>query len=85
MKSNFRTDFKRKPRDFVEDPPGVAVALRDGESADSLIRRFKKKFEFSGILKDLKRKEFHLTKSQKRRLKSSKAQKRLLKEALEQE
>lgn len=73
MKNNFNFK-KQKPRE--DDPAGLAVKLRDGESADSLIRRFKWIVEASGLLRDLKEKEFALSPSAKRKAKQRKAAKR---------
>lgn len=70
-----RVDYKR----YDNEPEGTAVALREGESADSLIRRFKKVVESSGILKDLRLKEFHMSPSEKKKDKRRRAAKRLAK------
>jgi ribosomal protein S21 len=51
----------------------VQVDLRPKETAESLIRRFMSKVKKEGIIKEIKSKEYHLTKSQKRRLKKAKA------------
>lgn len=58
---------------------GRMVKLRDNESVDNLLRRFKKKVEQAGILKEVKRREYYLSPSQKRREKHKKALKRLRK------
>jgi len=67
----FRRQTKREG-----DPEGLAVRLRDGESADSLIRRFKWLVEGGGLLRDLKEKEFAQSPSEKRKSKQRKAAKR---------
>ena len=64
-----------------QDPEGLAVALRDGESSDSLIRRFKWLVEGSGILRDLKDREYAMSPSAKRKFKQRKAEKRRQKAA----
>lgn len=56
------------------------VVPRPGQSIDSLIRRFKKKVEAEGILDEVKKREYHLTKSERRRLKHKKAVARQVKE-----
>lgn len=43
------------------------VKLRDGESTDSLIKRFKRDFAKSGILNELRNKEAYKSPSQKKR------------------
>ena len=49
------------------------VDLRPKETSESLIRRFLTKVKKEGIIREVKAKEYHLTKSQKRRLKKAKA------------
>jgi len=58
---------------------GRFVKLRPNESTDNLIRRFKKKVEQAGIMKEVKRRESYMSPSQKRREKHKKALKRLRK------
>lgn len=70
-RGNFKRQTKREG-----DPEGLAVRLRDGESADSLIKRFKWMVEGSGLLRDLKEKEFAQSPSEKRKAKERKAAKR---------
>lgn len=74
-------EFKRvRNRYDSDEPKGMAVALRDGETVDSLMRRFKKMVESAGIMKELRKREYHLTRSQKRREKRKKAIKNLRKQ-----
>jgi small subunit ribosomal protein S21 len=51
------------------------------ETVDSMLRRFKKEVVKSEILKDLRKKEYYVAPSEKRRLKSAEAQKRAKKNA----
>lgn len=51
----------------------VQVDLRPKETMESLIRRFVAKVKKEGIIREVKSKEFHLTKSQKKRVKKAKA------------
>ncbi len=51
----------------------VQVDLRPKETSESLVRRFLTKVKKEGIIREVKAKEFHLTRSQKRRLKKTKA------------
>lgn len=46
------------------------------ESLESMLRRFKKKLDKDNTLKDLRKHDFHLSKSEKRKLKSKMAQQR---------
>ena len=55
----------------------MQVTRRDGESFEQLWRRFKQSVERGGILRDAKRKRYHLSKGQARRLKAQRAQLRL--------
>ncbi|HEY7066213.1 MAG TPA: 30S ribosomal protein S21 [Chloroflexota bacterium] len=53
------------------------VVRREGESFDQLWRRFKQGAERGGLLRDMKRKRYYLSKGQARRLKTKLAQARL--------
>ena len=54
----------------------MAVKQRPGESVESMLHRFKKEVVKSEILKDLRKREFYVSPSEKRRMKSNEAQKR---------
>jgi ribosomal protein S21 len=64
---------------FFASMPGPMVKAMDGESNDQLIRRFKKVVEYSGLLHELKKREFYLSKSQKVKDKKRRALKKLKK------
>jgi small subunit ribosomal protein S21 len=49
------------------------VYLQDGESQESLLRRFRKRVTRDGILSTVKRKRFFVSKSEQRRLAHRKA------------
>jgi small subunit ribosomal protein S21 len=49
------------------------VVSREGESPESLLRRFRKKVTQDGILSDVKKKRYHVSKSEERRLAHRKA------------
>lgn len=68
---------------FLNTFSGNKVVLRDGENVQNLIRRFKKLTEQSGVLREIRKREYHLTDSQKRRDKKKKALKRIRKTAKE--
>lgn len=59
----------------------MAVKIRPGESFESLMSRFKKDVAKSGILQDLKKHEYYVPPSEKKRIKSDMARKRLAKGA----
>lgn len=54
----------------------VKVVARENEPFEILFRRFKKSYQESGILQDVRRKEFYMSPSEKRREKSKQAQRR---------
>jgi small subunit ribosomal protein S21 len=51
----------------------VGIIIGDNEPIDKAIRRFKKKYERSGILKEFKKRTFFTKPSVKRRMKKMKA------------
>lgn len=57
----------------------ATVIARKDETVDSLYKRFKKKFQNEGILQDLRKGEYYIPKSEKKRLKHEQALKRLRK------
>ncbi len=52
------------------------VVLREGESPESLLRRFRKRVATDGILGDVKRKRYFVSKSEERRVNMRKAMRR---------
>ena len=54
----------------------MAVKRRAEENLDSMLRRFKKEVLKSEVLKDLRKHEYYVSSSEKRRIKSAEAQKR---------
>ncbi|MBI5598051.1 MAG: 30S ribosomal protein S21 [Elusimicrobia bacterium] len=48
----------------------VFVKVRDGESIEEALRRFKRECERNGILKEIKRREHYTSPSVKRKLKA---------------
>lgn len=57
----------------------VFIKLRDEESIEEALRRFKHECEKNGILKEIKRREFYLPPSLKRKLKSEEMRRKLRK------
>ena len=58
---------------------GLVVTPYPDESADHMIKRFKRLVDNSGIMRELKKREYHLSPSQKRREKKKRAMKRMRK------
>jgi len=51
----------------------ATVKLKPGESQESLLRRFRKKVTNAGILSTIRRKRWHVSKSELRRIEKKKA------------
>ncbi len=51
----------------------AVVTLRNNESQDSLLKRFRKKIVKSGILSTVRRKRWYVSKSEQRRMDEKKA------------
>jgi small subunit ribosomal protein S21 len=47
--------------------------LRDGESPEALLRRFRKKVQRAGVLRDARKKRWFMSKSEQRRIAKRKA------------
>lgn len=62
----------------------VGIIIGEHEPIDRAIRRFKKKYERSGVLKEFKKRTFFTKPSVKRRMKKMKAIRRAQRAALEQ-
>lgn len=58
------------------------VLVRDGEPVEKALRRFKKKVEAAGILKDVRRREFYLKPSIRKKEKQRAAEKRRRRSAM---
>jgi len=54
----------------------VMVVVNNQEPFEKALRRFKKKYEKAGILKDIKKHTFYLKPSEEKRLRRAKAAKR---------
>jgi small subunit ribosomal protein S21 len=57
----------------------ASVNLRNGESQDSLLKRFRKKIVKSGILSTIRNKRWFVSKSEQRRMDKKKAIRRMKK------
>jgi small subunit ribosomal protein S21 len=54
----------------------TTVELREGEAPESLLRRFRRKVQRSGVLSEVKKKRFFMPDSEKRRIAKRKAVRR---------
>jgi small subunit ribosomal protein S21 len=61
----------------------IKVKSRGNETAEQMLRRFKKLCEKEGLIKDMKRVSYYEKPSEKRRRRLRKAQSRVLKAAME--
>lgn len=66
---------------FIARASNVTVVKREGETTDKLIRRFKKACEKADLMKDMRRKDYYVAPSLKKRLKSKEAEKRRRRDA----
>jgi small subunit ribosomal protein S21 len=55
----------------------VFVKIREGESIEEALRRFKRECERNGILKEIKRREFYISPSMKKKLKAQDARRKM--------
>ena len=62
----------------------VGIILQDNENIDRAIRRFKKKYERSGILKEVKKRSYFTKPSVKKRMEKIKAIRRAQRTLLEE-
>lgn len=62
----------------------VGIIVQENENIDRAIRRFKKKYERSGILKEVKRRSFFVKPSVEKRVKKIKAIRRAHRTMMEQ-
>ncbi|MBI3006263.1 MAG: 30S ribosomal protein S21 [Ignavibacteriales bacterium] len=62
----------------------VGIIIGDNEPIDRAIKRFKKKYERSGILKEVKKRAYFTKPSVKKRMKLAKAIRRAQRTAMEE-
>ena len=60
----------------------ASVNLRNGESQDSLLKRFRKKIVKSGILSTIRNKRWFVSKSEQRRMEKKKAIRRVKRKSI---
>jgi small subunit ribosomal protein S21 len=63
----------------------VGVTIQSNESIDRALRRFKKKYERSGVLREFKKRAFFIKPSVETRLSRMKAARRQYRATMEQE
>ncbi|HAV24174.1 MAG: 30S ribosomal protein S21 [Ignavibacteria bacterium GWA2_55_11] len=63
----------------------VGIIIGDHEPIDRALRRFKKKYERSGILKEVKKRAFYTKPSVKKRMKLAKAIRRAQRALMEEQ
>ncbi|HEY5123659.1 MAG TPA: 30S ribosomal protein S21 [Ignavibacteria bacterium] len=51
----------------------IKVVVQDGESIDKALKRFKKKYEKSGVLKEFRRRQFFVKPSVERKMDKDRA------------
>ena len=61
------------------------VVLRDGESQDKLLRRFRKKVTRSGVMSEVRKRRWFVSKNEQRRMDEKKAIRRYKKRARRQQ
>lgn len=61
----------------------VGILLQENENIDRALKRFKKKYERSGVLKEYKKRTFYLKPSESARMEKLKAKRRAQKENYE--
>ncbi len=54
----------------------IVITLRDGESIDRALRRFKQRCQRAGVYRDVKRKSFYMKPSEERKIAKNLAKKR---------
>ncbi|MBI3194021.1 MAG: 30S ribosomal protein S21 [Ignavibacteriae bacterium] len=63
----------------------VGITIQENENVDRAIRRFKKKYERSGVLKEVKRRSYFTKPSVEKRLKKIKAVRRAYRQRMEEQ
>ena len=63
----------------------VGITIQENENVDRAIRRFKKKYERSGVLKEVKRRSYYTKPSIEKRMKKIKAVRRAYRQRMEEQ
>ena len=51
----------------------IKVVIQDGETIDKALKRFKKKYEKSGVLKEFRRRQFYIKPSVEKKMEKDRA------------
>jgi small subunit ribosomal protein S21 len=70
---------------YQKKSKGTGVTVKDNENINQALRRFKRKIDDSGILEDLKKKEFYEKPTTERKRKKGAAKSRLRKQLRDQQ
>ena len=62
----------------------VEVKVKEGEPIDNAIRRFKGKCEKAGIMKELKKREYYISPSEKKKMKKDEFKRKLRKKQIKE-
>ncbi len=62
----------------------VGITIQENENVDRAIRRFKKKYERSGVLKEVKRRSYFTKPSVEKRMKKIKAVRRAYRQRMDE-
>jgi small subunit ribosomal protein S21 len=71
IKRNQKRSYRKNY--YPQESNGICVVRREGESVEDLIKRFRKVFSKSGIIKEYREKMFHEKPSEKKRRKRAQA------------
>ena len=63
----------------------VGITIQENENVDRAIRRFKKKYERSGVLKEVKRRSYFTKPSVEKRMKKIKAVRRAYRQRMDEQ
>jgi small subunit ribosomal protein S21 len=63
----------------------VGIILQENESIDKALKRFKKKYERSGVLKEFKKRTFYVKPSIEKRMERIKAHRRASRESAQKD
>lgn len=70
---------------YQKKSKGTGVTVKDNENINQALRRFKRKVDDSGLLEDLKKKEFYEKPTTERKRKKGAAKSRLRKQLRDQQ
>ena len=77
-KNRYNKFEKRKPRNRDDQPKGLVVEVRNG-NLEQAMRVFKRKIRKSGLIQEMRERQFYTKPSEKRKLAKAQGRKRWLK------